>query len=433
MRLQCLDALVAGAFFVSIFSVASAQVSLPVDFETAVTTGDFINFDGGTAEVVSNPDVGEGNVSSTVGRMVRNGGAVWAGSFLTLDAPLDFSEASSIRMKVWSPRQGVRIKLKLEGPVDLFFEVDQWNVMQGGWEVIHWDFTNAMSMTFDKLVFMFDFETTGDGSEESTFYFDDIEQVDASYGLAQMDLPCTFEDPEVNPTTYDFWGTASNVVVDPTNLDNLVVEVVKMETASTWAGTMIGTVEGFANPIPFTDEEKIVSVRVWTPEAGTPILLKAEMVGGNPFYTETIQYTSQAGWETLEFNFGNELPNTPELEVGFPHHLLVIFFGYGEDAVPGGETFYFDDVFFGQAPVTGIDAPHAEDVVLYPNPLLEGDDLRGSGFDAGTMACVVDAMGRIVWQGQLSPEGTKLGLSRGAYVVNLNHHGATVRQRLVIR
>ena len=59
-------------------------------------------------------------------------------------------------------------------------------------------------MTYDKLVFMFDFENVGDGSDQSTFYFDDIEQLDASGGLSQIDLPCTFEDETVDQTTYDF-------------------------------------------------------------------------------------------------------------------------------------------------------------------------------------------------------------------------------------
>ena len=71
-------------------------------------------------------------------------------------------------------------------------EGDQWNVTQGGWETMHWDFVGAPSMLFNKLVFMFDFENVGDGSVESTFYFEDIEQVDASDGLATMDLPATF-------------------------------------------------------------------------------------------------------------------------------------------------------------------------------------------------------------------------------------------------
>ena len=433
MHLQRYDALLAGAFFVLSFSVVSAQVSLPIDFESGTTTADFTDFDGGMAEVIANPGPGAGNSSATVGRIVRDGGAAWAGSLLTLDAPLDFSEASSIRMKVWSPRQGVRIKLKLEGPPELSYEVDQWNTTQGGWEEMHWNFTNALSMTFDKLVFMFDFETTGDGSDESTFYFDDIEQVDASGGLAQLDLPCTFEDETVDQTTYDFWGAASQVVVDPTNPNNHVVEVVKMPTAVGWAGTMIGTVEGFANPVPFTDEEQTVSVRVWTPEAGTPILLKAEMTGGNPFYTETIQYTSQAGWETLEFNFGNELPGTPELETGFPHHLLVIFFGFGDEGVEGGTTYYFDNVYFGEGPVVGIGPTPAEEVALFPNPLTQGQPLSGSGFGQQTDALILDAMGRKAWQGTLHRNGTDLGLESGAYTVVFQGPQGLERQRLLIQ
>ena len=432
MHLQRHGALLAGAFFVSIFSVTSAQVSLPLDFESAGVTADFTDFDGGMAEVVANPGPDAGNESATVAKITRDGGAVWAGSLLTLDAPLDFSEATSIRMKVWSPRQGVRIKLKLEGPPELSYEVDQWNTTQGGWEEMHWNFTNALSMTFDKLVFMFDFEATGDGSDQSTFYFDDIEQVDASGGLAQLDLPCTFEDETVDQTTYDFWGAASQVVVDPTNPDNHVVEVVKMPTAVGWAGTMIGTIEGFANPVPFTDEEQTVSVRVWTPEAGTPILLKAEMTGGNPFYTETIQYTSQAGWEMLEFNFGNELPGTPELETGFPHHLLVIFFGFGDEGVEGGTTYYFDNVYFGQGPAVGIEDAEAAAPALFPNPLAQGQPLMGAGFESGTVATVVDAMGRPVWQGELDRSGTDLGLPSGSYTVSLSTAAGVVRQRLLI-
>ncbi len=413
-------------------TVSNAQVSLPVDFESGATTESFTDFDGGTAAVVANPAPDAFNSSETVGKIVRNGGMVWAGSLLQLDAPLDFSEENSIRMKVWSPRQGVRVKLKLEGPVEMSFEVDQWNVTQGGWEEMHWNFTGVLPMTFDRLVFMFDFETTGDGSDQSTFYFDDIEQVDASGGLAQMDLPVTFEDEAMDLTTYDFWGNASQVVVDPTNPDNHVVEVVKMPIAVGWSGTMIGTVEGFANPVPFTEEEQMVSIRVWTPEAGTPILLKAEMIG-NPFYTETIQYSTQAGWETLEFNFGNELPGTPELEVNFPHQLLVIFFGFGDEGVEGGTTYYFDNVYFGQGPVVGVEDAQVAAPALYPNPLRQGQPLMGSGFGQQTEALILDAMGRTAWSGTLDRNGTDLGLERGAYTVLFEGPSGLHRQRLLIR
>ncbi len=362
------------------FSVTSAQVTLPIDFESGTTTGDFTDFDGGFAEVVANPAPDAVNESATVCQLVRDGGLPWGGSLLQMGEYFDFSEASSIRMKVWSPRQGVRVKLKLEGYLDT--EVDQWNVTQGGWEVMSWNFAGEYAMTYDKLVFMFDFENVGDGSDQSTFYFDDIEQVDASGGLNQIDLPCTFEDGTVDQTTYDFWGNASQVVEDPTMPGNHVVEVVKMPVAVGWSGTMIGTIEGFANNIPFTEEEKTISVRVWTPAAGTPILLKTELAGEG-IYAETIQYTSQEGWETLEFNFGNELPGGPELEVNYPYDLLVIFFGFGDEGVEGGTTYYFDDVYFGQAPATSVTEAQASNITMFPNPVGQNDLLRVAGVDAG--------------------------------------------------
>lgn len=412
------------------FSVASAQVTLPIDFESGTTTGDFTDFDGGFAEVVANPAPDAVNESATVCQLVRDGGLPWGGSLLQMGEYFDFSEASSIRMKVWSPRQGVRVKLKLEGYLDT--EVDQWNVTQGGWEVMSWNFAGEYAMTYDKLVFMFDFENVGDGSDQSTFYFDDIEQVDASGGLNQIDLPCTFEDGTVDQTTYDFWGNASQVVEDPTMPGNHVVEVVKMPVAVGWSGTMIGTIEGFANNIPFTEEEKTISVRVWTPAAGTPILLKTELAGEG-IYAETIQYTSQEGWETLEFNFGNELPGGPELEVNYPYDLLVIFFGFGDEGVEGGTTYYFDDVYFGQAPATSVTEAQASNITMFPNPVGQNDLLRVAGVDAGAQATVVDAMGRQVWSGVLVPNGNRLGLRTGSYVVRIQTAEGVIRQRLLVR
>ena len=412
------------------FSVASAQVTLPIDFESGTSTADFTDFDGGVAEVVANPAPDAVNGSATVCKLVRNGGLPWGGSLLQLGEYFDFAEASSIRMKVWSPRQGVRVKLKLEGYLDT--EIDQWNVTQGGWEVMSWNFAGEYAMTYDKLVFMFDFENVGDGSDQSTFYFDDIEQVDASGGLNQIDLPCTFEDETVDQTTYDFWGNASQIVEDPTMPGNHVVEVVKMPVAVGWSGTMIGTIEGFANNIPFTEEEKTVSIRVWTPAAGTPILLKTELAGEG-IYAETIQYTSQEGWETLEFNFGNELPGGPELEVNYPYDLLVIFFGFGDEGVEGGTTYYFDDVYFGQAPATNVTEAQASDITMFPNPVGQNDLLRVAGVDAGTTATVVDAMGRVVWQGPLAANGNRLGLCTGSYTVRIESAQGLIRQRLLVR
>ena len=48
-----------------IFSVGFSQ-SLPIDFEGDVTTSDFVDFDGGTATVTTNPSMSGINNSNTV-------------------------------------------------------------------------------------------------------------------------------------------------------------------------------------------------------------------------------------------------------------------------------------------------------------------------------------------------------------------------------
>ena len=64
--------------------------SLPIDFETGITTSNFVDFDGGVGTVITNPQSSGINTSATVGQVVRNGGEVWGGSKISLAANLDF-------------------------------------------------------------------------------------------------------------------------------------------------------------------------------------------------------------------------------------------------------------------------------------------------------------------------------------------------------
>ncbi|MCB0564638.1 MAG: hypothetical protein KDD01_09720, partial [Phaeodactylibacter sp.] len=90
--------------------------TLPIDFETTITTSDFEDFDGGAATVIANPQSSGINTSSTVAQIIRNGGPVWAGSKLALANNLDFSTLNTISMKVFtSAPVGTTIKFKLEG------------------------------------------------------------------------------------------------------------------------------------------------------------------------------------------------------------------------------------------------------------------------------------------------------------------------------
>ncbi len=355
--------------FVSLFafSIIHAQ-SLPIDFESTITTSNFIDFDGGTATVLANPQSSGINTSTMVAQIVRDGGETWGGSKIVLAANLDFSSMNGISMKVFTTAPvGTTVKFKLEGTGSA--ERDVQTTVTNEWEVLTWDFTGTPA-DFNEVVFMFDFGNVGDGSATSTFLFDDVEQLS---GGAQIDLPVDFEGATVNYTTTDFGGNVSALVTDPFNANNTVIQAVKTDQAATWAGTTIGTPAGFATNIPLTLTDSKMTVRVWSPEAGTPIRLKVEDSNDPTHTCETETNTTvAAGWEVIEFDFLNQAPGTESLSVGlsmgWTYNMASIFFNFGTDGPTAGEkTYYFDDVNFGEL-VSGITTPEILDLRLFPNP-----------------------------------------------------------------
>ncbi|MBT6174899.1 MAG: T9SS type A sorting domain-containing protein [Flavobacteriales bacterium] len=179
-----------------------------------------------------------------------------------------------------------------------------------------------------------------------------IDDGSCEYGI-QIDLPVTFEESTINYTMSDFGNNISSLIVDPFDSDNHVVKVIKTYLAPTWAGTTIGTPAGFATDIPLTLTDSKMTVRVWSPEAGTPIRLKVEDSDDPTHTCETETNTTLAGeWEVLEFDFLNQAPGTELLSIGlgwgWTYNMASIFFNFGsEGSLIDGETYYFDDVMFG--------------------------------------------------------------------------------------
>ena len=348
-------------------TIATAQ-SLPIDFESSITTSDFIDFDGGVATVIPNPQPNGINTSSTVAQIVRDGGAIWSGSKIELDANLDFTSNSSISMKVFTTAPvGTIVKFKLEGNGQT--ERDVLTTVSGEWEELTWDFTGA-PMDFNQVVFMFDFGNVGDGSETSTFLFDDVQQM---FSGSQIDWPVDFESSTVNYTMSDFGGNVSSLVVDPTDPNNTCIQAIKTDEAATWAGTTIGTPAGFATDIPLTLTNSKMYARVWSPTANTPIRLKVEDSNDPTHTCETETNTTVAGaWEVIEFDFLNQAPGTELLEIGlqmgWTYNMASIFFNFGTEGAQAGEqTYYFDDVQFGEF-ISSTSTPEIAGLNLYPNP-----------------------------------------------------------------
>ena len=196
--------------------------------------------------------------------------------------------------------------------------------------------------------------------------------------------PITFDSNDVTYTLTGFGGAEdSTVVVDPTDPANNVARVVKSATAELWAGTTVSTGPNLSVPtLPFTANDTMMTVRVWSPDAGIQIRLKVEDAADPTKSVETEATSTVANeWETLTFNFANEAAGTAPLNLSYTYNKISIFFNFGvEGAVVGEKTYYFDDVTFGGA--TPPPAPGSGISVIiddFESGLPSGEDAYGNG------------------------------------------------------
>ncbi len=158
-------------------------VTLPLDFELDATNYEITDFDGGNLTIVANPFSDDTNSSAQVGKMIKNDGQTWGGSAITLEEAIDFSTNTTFQMKVYSPRTGAKVLLKVENADDssISYEVETETTVANEWETLTFDYSGVdTSQTYNKVILIFDNGTAGDGSDNFTFYVDDIELVSGS-------------------------------------------------------------------------------------------------------------------------------------------------------------------------------------------------------------------------------------------------------------
>ena len=331
-------------------------VVLPLDFQSPTINYAFTDFGGGAVTVINNPQVSGINTSTRVGRMVKNAPEVWGGSFITIGSPIDFSVNKVFRMKVYSPRVGAKVLLKVENLTNggISFEKEATCTVANAWEDLVFDY-NAINTanSYQKVVLIFDNGTAGNGTANFTWLFDDIRQTN-QLPVSLLTLPITFDDPAVNYSVTDFGSAISTDAVDPTNAANKVKKTTKPNGAQTWAGTTMGA--GFTTAIPFTATGTQMSVRVYSPAAGLPVRLKVEDRANNTRSVETEKTTTVANaWETLVFDFANQAVGTAAMNLTYTYNMASIFFDF--NTAGNGKVFYWDDVKFLTTNVAGLALP----------------------------------------------------------------------------
>jgi PKD repeat protein len=316
-------------------------IVLPLNFENTGLNFAWGGFGGANASVVANPDVTADNGSTRVVELNKTSGSeVWAGAFLSLEGPVDFSSSSSIFVNVWSPRSGIPIILKLEDALDADINVEATanTTVANGWHLVEFDFSGGnLTIPYEKIVIFFDF---GTGGMNENFYFDDITLDGESGGGGggggdAIALPLDFQSSDASYVFQGFGGAGAEVIDNPDasgmNTSSRVASLTKNDGSEVWAGVFID----LDAPIDFSGGQSM-TLKVWSPVADATILFKMENPDNPDDNVEVSATTSGANqWEELSFDFSG-------IEVFSNIKRVVLFGNFGANGT--GETYYFDDI-----------------------------------------------------------------------------------------
>jgi hypothetical protein len=310
---------------------ASDPVNLPVGFESFTVNYAFVNFGNAYSSVVDNPDVSGINTSARVGQTVKAAGAeIWAGSFLTLENPIDFSTNTVFKVKVWSPKADAVVKLKVENLTngEIGYEIDATTTVSGQWEELLFDFSAIdKNQEYQKVVIFFDFGNTGD---DAIYYFDDIKLVPATIPASLM-----IQNFEGDAPAFTVFGDIAPIEIidnpDATG-NNTTARVARMEKSSgaqIWGGSFFET----TTPLDF-DNFSNIKVKTWAPKSGIVVKLKLENADASITYEVDVTNTMANAWEELVYDF-SEAPAADYVRI-------VIFFDFGNAG--DGSVYYYDEI-----------------------------------------------------------------------------------------
>ncbi|MFA0087478.1 hypothetical protein [Vibrio sp. 10N.261.51.F12] len=145
------------------------------------------------------------------------------------------------------------------------------------------------------------------------------------------------EETAINPDIAAFASGAAPLSSRPMGT---VLKTTKPAGAEVWAGTTLSDTKA----LDLSEELSQITIWVYSPEAGIPVLLKVENVNNSANSAEFAQVlvnTTQANqWEMLTFDFTNL--NDGELNPEFIYNKKSIFFDFNNQG--SGKVFYWDNV-----------------------------------------------------------------------------------------
>jgi hypothetical protein len=432
------------------------QVDLPITFDDTTVAYTTVSFGANIDSVVVDPTDPTNNViliNKPITAQTWAGTTVSAGGLATA-IPFTMTD-NVISVRFWSPDAGIPVLVKTEDANDPTKSVETLatTTVAAAWETLTFDFSAGneapgtaainYATTYDLISIFANFGTDGATAGNKTYYADDFIFGAGGGGgpvLSQIDLPITWEDPTVNYASAAFGGASDTIVVDPTNAANTVMEITKEGNAQTWAGVTV-SFGGLLNPVPFTATNTKMTVRVWSPNAGTDVLLKVEDDNDGTISVETIATTTAAAtWETLTFDLTNNAAGTPALDLTKTYDVVSVFPNFGTDgATQGGPlTFYIDDVMFDATIGLG-EAISLNAFNFSPNPTNGSFDVRLSLDSPEATLSIINLAGKVMHSELLDLNGNNSlhhidaqSLPKGIYLINVSNGTESHSDKIVI-
>jgi hypothetical protein len=329
------------SYFIDELTVVAGTVTPPPTGGTTLASFDespaleFVGFNGAEGSVIDTAPTGGG--SGKAAKIVRAGGDVFAGAFVTTAANIPVSATrQTITAMVNSPKAGVPFVMKLEGPGGAqSAEVAGTPALKAGWQTMTFAFTGIdTSKQYNKIVILPQLGTASPTTGE-TWWVDDIKLAAATEPPppASSTLATFDESPALAFTGFGGIEGTTTIENGPTGGSAKALKLVRTG-GEVFAGAVVTT-----GRIGFTSDRKTITMRVNSSKAGVPMWIKAEGAGGLQTPDAKSVETVTTGWQTLTFVLNADITKTYDKVTLLPDL----------GTVGTGETYFFDDIKLAEA------------------------------------------------------------------------------------
>jgi hypothetical protein len=310
-------------------ALPAAPATLPISFDGS-TPVIFLGFNGAEGSTVQAGPAGAAGKSL---KILRSGGEVYAGAFITTVAMPFAADRKTFTARVYSPKAGVPMVLKVEGANGLSSaDVQATSAVVVGWQTLTWVATGLdLSKSYNKLTLLPNLGAV-DAAPGQSYYFDDIALVADSVtppAAPAAALPISFD--ETAPPTLGQFGAGAAVAIaaGPSGGSGNAAKFTKT-AGDTWAGFFFSTAT-----IPFSSTSKTVTARVHSSKAGAPMVMKVEGPGGVSSAEIAATPATVVGWQTLTWTFTG-------LDLSKTYQSIAVIPDSGNSGT--GQSYYVDDV-----------------------------------------------------------------------------------------